>query len=157
MYEVVTYGQVHLIRETTLRKINGTEIMAPFEGPQNSALFWCPFAKVENGALLEKGTIFNFFVEVFWKTVLFCSWALGHKGTVLLPFSMKRAPIFKTVSTGHCFGSVSFLSAPLYSTIGPYGGLIGPSSVHLMPCQLKSFFKNSWLVYHVYMGTASGR
>ncbi len=51
----------------------------------------------------------------FW-ALSWCPFAKGHqfclyKGTVLVPFVLKRAPFFKTVPKGHCFGSIFFLSA----------------------------------------------
>ncbi len=54
---------------------------ALFEGPENSALLPIDSTK--------------------------CSL---HKGTVLVHFSLKRAPFSKKVPTGHCFGSLIFLS-----------------------------------------------
>ncbi len=83
------------------RKINGIEMVpsghrltvcktVPF-----GTLFWSPFANFmgTDSALLVGGT-------------------LPFKGTVLVPFFLlKRAPFFKTVPQGHCFGSLFFLSA----------------------------------------------
>ncbi len=64
----------------------------------------CPLGTVlKNGALKA----------LFWKMLPFWWGAFCHKGTVLVPFLLKRAPFFKTVPKGHCFGSVFFLSVIL--------------------------------------------